>query len=233
MRQTTDFLRSGRWETGRASNCEDLLFKFASGTAEYDLVRKIDLSFGNLQLAGLQYRSYCRLFNSVQGLERYDQSYEASLHIGSLYLDALARFYYALADSYLAHGLNLDPNFGHGGENYESLLFDFHWIQATGILSLHFSANMEEVIGVLSTESNRQFYEQGSGSIRRVVAGLQFGFEERTDIAVAQLNALTQFYDSICYLMVMHANAQPPPAVPEPIPDPVSGSPEVRSSHFG
>lgn len=228
MRHTADFLRSSRWEVSRASNCAELLFKFAPGTSEYDLVRKIDLSFGDPELSGLQYRSYCRLLGSVQGLERYDQRYGASHYIGSLYLDALAHFYNHLAESYLAHSLNLNRNFVGGNDDYESLLLDFHRMQATGILSLNFSANRQEIIGVLGTESNRQFYEQGSGLIRRVISDLQFGFEERTDMSISQLSALAQFYDSIGCLIDMYASSRQAPAAQESTPDQVLSSPGVR-----
>ena len=201
-----DFLRANQWEKSRLSQCEDLLFKLTPGTAEYDLVRKIDLSFGNLDLSGLQCRSYWRLLQANQAQERYDQRHGADYHIRSLYLDSVAQLYYNLATSYLSHCRNLDRNFTYNTDDYNWLLFDFYQMQSTGILSLNYNLDQSTIINSLSTSSNRNFYESRAGFVRDVIGNLQFSGQERGDMFISQLSSLGEFYDSVCGLIDIYAH---------------------------
>ena len=204
-----ELLRRKRIEIAWASEESELLSRLRINTSEYDLIRKIDLSFDNLHLTALHFRSYMRLCQEVANIPRYDPQCNRDYDFINSYYDNLGSLYYAWACSYLEQGYYLDNTFHHQ-EDYndqQNLLNDFSIMQNAGLLMTTFETDYQEIAEVFHYPNSFLEYENRKMLLDKLINEIKYSTSHKRDMFIQQLEALGYFYDQLHQLLLKYGQS--------------------------
>ena len=210
-------LRRKRSEVACASEESELLARLRAGTSEYDLIRRVDLSYDSPELTALHYRSYMRLSQETAAIPRYDgNQYGHDYTFISFYHNELASLYYTWACHYLDHGRQLDAAF-HLQENPldpQYLVNDASSTQRHGLLMVTFATDFEKIAELFHQRGTLEEYKEHRARLGRVIQIVQHSTSHKKDMFLQQLTALQYFYDQLCLRfaeyqrLIPHKNGQ-------------------------
>lgn len=198
-----EMLRSDRLEISQPSEDGELLSRIQMGTVEYDLIRRVDLSYNRSDLTALQYRSYLRLcWSTRQESNQNGRQPTKDEYFVGLYNQQLANLYYFWAENYLNLTMRLEPSFNwQDVDGKEVLTNDFHKIQNSGLLMVTFKTDSEKIAQTFRERLSAEAYKERCFKVDWAAKQVE---ESHTDKAAAylyQLSALRKFYDQ-CHSMI-------------------------------